>query len=1075
LTGTKIDVISHLAESPTIVFEGDWQNLTAHSDEINFNGNLIYGDLLIKDLTKKTSTIQGDFRSDKVDLNGFYHRLSGNGSADLQIRGKLSRPTVSGQAHCAELIVGKQQIRNIDADVKFSRKGIRFDLTNAFWYDHKFFGEGDFFFNKTFEFDLQTNHFQWYYHDLVVEGSAQAEILYQKKFIIHAQANDLLIRHPRFTLENVQIFGNLDDSKYRIEGIHPLEQIHFLGEGDFDETVFKAKLDFKKFQLDSFFSAYSLPSLSGFLEVNSNPQKFIASSSLRLYDKAFGKLDGRFTIDLLRDFAKDSSSLRVETHNMKFNYEDFHFVLNASGTADSLRSTSCKINDEIALSAWLKIRPQLDYGLTLNATKISIPDYLKYIWNDYTARKFTGKATMMMEFDSHEDKNIAGVVKVEKFRYGEMKELEADLQFYGSRSFIAVPQFSIFSQDTQLIGLEGDVILQPEVSIKAVGNITNVELSSVFPEGNVKGLINGDFLFVHQNDDFAADLDITAKKLNLFGIEADSLMLVASQKKKRIDIVQFLMEKRKKYKMESSGSLGYTFWNSKTYQDTNKVNFKFNGDLLNLVSNYFSGIQSAESNTSISLKIGMGENGLSINEGFVRLNKAQIKLKNQVELVDKIVMNWDIENNALHVKDWRFRMGEGRFYITNEIDYDEEDFVLGMLNLGKFYARTNERGLLVHVPGFMPFNSVVKAEITGRIDDKFKIIGPFDDMKFIGDIYVSNGGIMYPPEMDNILKLFGKIAEEKKEKEIFTSYPFTLDIMFRVKDNLRYVTYPANILVTEGNYLHLQYYDDAFHFDNAIFSSKEGSVNIFGTDLEVEQIDVQMNPYFKGVHINGLLYKRAVDGTIITMEVFHNPTEKQTSFLQFRLYSDNPDDGTLDVLAKLRYNRSMDDISDEEKKTLLQDEVVQFAGLGLESAILDPLIYPLENQIRRLLRLDMFHVQTGIIRNFFNRYYFEREEEKNYLLREELDNITEFGSEMFLNNLTITMGKYVTRKLFFMYETKFEKPTDVAITSKLGINHSFSLRYDLPKRYKLAYRYKIFPFDEKDSHEIALERSFRFW
>lgn len=1070
---TKIDVMDNPVVSPLIRFEGDEKKLFVSSEEIYFNQNLLFGSVSLTNFLTEKGTISGDLYSKHVNLNKFYDKIEGIGSADVKIRGNLKNPEISGQVHCSELNVENQKIRSIDASVKLKPNSIQIKMLTAYWHDHKFYGSGAYHFNKTLDFNLRTDNFQWYLNDFIANGSAQAKISYKNGFTIKLHADDVHFEHPKFSLQNLQLTADLEKKNYQVEVFHPAKQIHFLGKGNLDDASYQAKLELKKFNLDSFLSTYSFPSISGFIECESDKNVFEASSSLRLYDKAFGKLDGRISLDLKRDFINDTSQLEIETHNMKFNYEDFHFMLSARGSADSLHTTDCRINKEIDVSGWLRIKPDFDYGVKLSGQKIQVTDCLKYVVND--SRKFSGRTTFIIEYDSHKDKNLVGVVQIDKFRHGEMNELQANLQFYGTRSFIAIPQFSIFSKDLQLIGLQGDVILEPDLSIKAVGKINEVELNSVFPAGNVKGLINGDFLYVHHNHDFVADLDIQAKNLNIFGIQADSLELICSQKKNRLEIVNFLAERKKQYKLQAFGALGYTFWNSKTYLDTNLVNLQFEGDLLHILANYFNGIQYAKSKSSIALEIGIVENGLSIREGTFLLSNAELKVKNQMELVDRIQIDWEIKNNFLQIKESRFRMGEGFFYITNKIDNDEEDFVLGMLNLGKFYARTDERGILLHIPGYMPFNSVVKAEISGRYGNHFKIIGPFDNLKLVGDVHVSHGGIMYPPDLDNILKLFGKITEERKKNETITTYPFTLDIMFHVKDNIRYVTYPANIMVAPGNYLHLQYYDDSFHVENATFTSKEGLVNMFGTNLNVEQIDVQINPYFKGVHINGLLYKRALDGTIITMEVFHNPMEKQSSFLQFRLYSDNPNDGTLDVLAKLRYNRSLDEISDAEKKTLIQDEVVQLAGLGLESAILDPLIYPLENQIRRLFRLDMFHVQTGIIKNFFNRYYFEREEEKNFLLKEELDNITEFGSEMFLNNLTITIGKYLSQKLFLMYETKFEKPTDVAITSKLGINHSFTLRYDLPKRYKVAYRYKIFPFDERDSHEIALERAFRFW
>ena len=82
---------------------------------------------------------------------------------------------------------------------------------------------------------------------------------------------------------------------------------------------------------------------------------------------------------------------------------------------------------------------------------------------------------------------------------------------------------------------------------------------------------------------------------------------------------------------------------------------------------------------------------------------------------------------------------------------------------------------------------------------------------------------------------------------------------------------------------------------------------------------------------------------------------------------------------------------------------------------------------------------------------------------------------MFLNNLTIGMGKYISGNLFLDYIAHFQRPEGLAVSSEMGVYHNLSLRYDLPYKFKLALRYHILPFEEQNSYEIMLERSFRFW
>ena len=230
------------------------------------------------------------------------------------------------------------------------------------------------------------------------------------------------------------------------------------------------------------------------------------------------------------------------------------------------------------------------------------------------------------------------------------------------------------------------------------------------------------------------------------------------------------------------------------------------------------------------------------------------------------------------------------------------------------------------------------------------------------------------------------------------------------------------------------------------------------------------------VNIRGTFYKKAADGTLITLDVFTEKTKDGRVDLQFRLNSDDPQDEMLDIISKLRYNRSMDEISESQKNSLLQDEIIQLAGMEIGTFLFNPLIYPLENRIRQWLDLDYFQIQTEIIQNFFNKY--NSNQNSNELLIEE--NSSEYDQVdkdyyMFLNNLTIRMGKYISNDLFLDYQAQFQKPEDLAVGSDMGIYHYFALRYDLPYKFKISYKYNLLPFKEDDSHEILLERSFKFW
>jgi len=242
-------------------------------------------------------------------------------------------------------------------------------------------------------------------------------------------------------------------------------------------------------------------------------------------------------------------------------------------------------------------------------------------------------------------------------------------------------------------------------------------------------------------------------------------------------------------------------------------------------------------------------------------------------------------------------------------------------------------------------------------------------------------------------------------------------------------------------------------------------VDMFGTKLLLDNLQIQMNKFEKGANISGLFFKKTTDGTIINLRVYNDNEDG----LKFNLFSDNPNDTVTDILAKLRYNRNMDEISPDQKKTLMQDEFIQIAGIGLESAILTPLLSPIENWIRRLFMLDYFQLQSGFVQNIITNYSSQKED---FITENQI--LDQFTADVFLNNLSINFGKYISSKIFFDYKVRFEKPIDISLETDFGVFHEFILRYNLPYKFNISYRYNILPFEKEDSHEVMLEKSFQF-
>jgi len=729
------------------------------------------------------------------------------------------------------------------------------------------------------------------------------------------------------------------------------------------------------------------------------------------------------------------------------------------------------LNNIINIGGWIKREPELKYGLSLHGEDLKVKELSKYFMDYETSQQLDGEISINANIDNLGEGNMNGDITLTDFKMGSINELDAKLNLSGNSSIINLQDGSIKTNEQEVIGLNGTLTIKPDLIIKANGIIDSLQLSELLPQENLDGIIKGGIEFSRLNNKNELQLDIEVTDLQLNRFKADLLKLDILQEESLLSVNDISCYRKNEFNLVSNGAIGYNLLSSKSFSDTNNVSIRFDGDLLQMLSDQTKAITDAGSNSEFEFLVGTKESKIFIEKGNFSLTKGHLRIKDQPEDIDKITVKFEINNNIFMIDKFKFRMGEGRCYISNDINNNKEDFILGTLNLGKILVKTDEGGILFNMPGYIPENNVVKVVIEGRDSEYFEAKGPFEDIKLIGDLNVSNGGVIFPPNTENLLKLFNTVREKKVSES--TTLPLSFDIMITIGDNMKYVTYPVDIKLNRGGYLNIVYKNEEFQIPDALFLADEGSVDIFGTKMKLDYMQIQLSRFSEGANITGTFYKKAADGSMITLNVYNEVTgNDEVGTLRFSLNSDNPNDRITDILSKLRYNRSMENISADQKKTLLQDEVIQIAGMGLESAVMDPLLSPVENWIRKTLKLDYFHLQTDLVQNLFASY--SSDDKSEYEVYDEGNEIAKFSSELFLNNLSVSMGRYLSRDLFLDYETRVERSQDVALASEMGVFHEFSLRYQLPYKFRIIYKYEILPFKEENPHEIMLERSFKF-
>ena len=1091
LKNVQIQKNEKTAESEIISFKGNPGKTEILFEDLFIDENRFEGNLTILDIFSDNIKIDGEFVSKNILISKYLKNIIGETSVKCAIIGDFINPEVNINFNSEKIEFKNQILSNVILSGVFKNKKVNFKLEEAYWENNLIQGLGIYSFVDGLIFTAESKNFFWTKKGWSFTGKALFS--FDKTFNLNLMNLD--IQNENYSLKDLNLFASLDDNDFSIEIKDKNDGLSIKSSGNLENRTHRTNLKLSRFDLSDFTGKAALPLVSGNMDISGNWDSLKAVSNIRVFDRDFGKFDGSFRTEFTLDLKKNISQFLLKTNNAKYNYEALDINILAEGTSDSIHTKQFTINEDLNLTTWLTVKPEFRYGISLNAEKIEIKNYLKYFTNSYFAKNVDGFTDVAINYDSNLDGNISGEINVEQLnlKYSDFNDIDAKLKFLGNISKLEILNCTLNSNSSKIIDLKGNISLFPEIEVQTSGKIKDLDFNKIFKSSNIFGNLNADISFNHKNGKNKLEIDLLGKNIVFNDLQVDSIELSIIQEDSLLTISKLSVKRENEFNLQGNGAIGYIFWNNINYPDSNFVKLDFNGDLFKLLSNQIKFVESGDSECDFTFELSMKENGLSIREGSFSISKASLQVKNQLEKIDKIKIEFDISDNQLNLKKCKMRMGEGKIYIRNIIENDDRNFLLGNLDLGKFLLRTSQNGILINIPKYVPYNSVVNAIIKGRDAVELLVTGPFDDIKIIGDIHFSNGAAIYPSNTENLLKLFTKVTdfnakerwgnltkpeqvEEQPEEK--RNLPFYLDLMLYYEDNCHYVTYPVNLLVDPESYLHLQYYDGKFRIPEAFFTSEEGSADLFGTNFEVEFVQVRRSKYQKAVQISGSFFKKASDGSLITLEIINVRDEQIGSLgaLQYDLRSDNIEDkSVVSILSRLRYGRGIDEISDSQKRTLLQDPFIELAGLSISNIFIDPIISPIENKIRQLFRLDYFFLQTDIIQNIFARYYNDKNLTDDLILTEGQEKISESGYDMFLNNLTIGMGKYISGNLFLDYIAHFQRPEGLAVSSEMGVYHNLSLRYDLPYKFKLALRYHILPFEEQNSYEIMLERSFRFW
>ncbi len=794
-------------------------------------------------------------------------------------------------------------------------------------------------------------------------------------------------------------------------------------------------------------------------------------------------------LPLKTDFNWDLASNTMTISNDIINGKVFNKKTNALG--------EITINEFNKVDAYLEINKDIvirgknllneERKLRLEINQLAASDLKKYLPKDYTENYPEGFVTLNVDY-KWTSAFITGDLLFTGIEIAGFAGYGLEGHFEGSLDRILLTELLVYNERQVLVSASGSMETTDglRANVNAVINeIDFTDYQNIIP---LKGFVKADMSFRYDSkeeekysirlkgvgSDFkVADFDINDVYFNL---------LYTSQK---IHVDNLYLNSVNYADMNIIGDFSYDLFKNEFIPSDERLYVKLDANAYQLLNKISPDLfEEGSLNLRSELILGIDEEGLQVYEGYLIMEDGYLKMLDQPERINKINLTAMMKDNQLDLQKCELNLGDGYLRVANFISEDNDNFFVGNLILGQLRIFTSQKGLIAHIPQYMPKGETALIKIAGRYNNYASVKGPFDDMKIDAEVTVSNASIIYPPQTENLLSIITsaskstfakKEKEADKDKESSNALPFELDAKLIVGENTKYVTYPTDITVTPNSYLILEYNNNEWTVPDAKFLAEEGTVTFLDTDFNVDLVEIMINEI--DLSINGTFVKRVQDGSTVTLRVSNEQGNNAgLSNLVLTLASDNPNDKTQSqAINRLRISDSNYDI-EQENQNALQDETILMLGSNVDNTFFSGVLRPVETFFRRRLKLDYFYIEPGFVKNMVNNYVLNNQ---NNQIQSDLSQdvseseLAQFSSSILLNNLTVNFGRPIYKRLYFNYEGFFQETTNLNRKSKITYDQDFQIRTNIDFKTKMSYTFKYRP-SSKNSHEIMLFHSISF-
>ncbi len=1078
---------------PYFWVKSDGNNLSLSLSRSNFGSSDIEAEVNISNLSRKMKFNTANIAAN-IDLGMLNKDLKGFVNAKITGEGTINHPELELSITSSEARYKAYAISNLDLNGSYQNDALQFSMSELVFANQIISCTGTLNpFSQALIAHLETNPVNRKAQSYLVDANLDLSLeLWGKYPYIDADINQLYINYDLINLagvtgkvkllplpdaDNLYIDASIaSNNGYEIKAIGDVLDRNILVDAKFDSIAIADIYSHPRvIELN--------PYLDGDLKAVITDENIVMQTLLGV--KLDKPVPVNTTLDALCNFnyKNKEAALHLISKDGLMNNQPLNLELAAFLKDNRISLQGLKFNDMLSCSGEMNLANYQDMNFALNLKDINYLDIVRYYPQlDINLPEFNG-LNVFAEYNRDHLQSVKANISLASIDLLAVTPFSLVLGLAGPVEDIKVTG-NIRSSNAKIMDLAGSIGILPELDVNLDAYFTDLALQNVIVNSPVSAILNGVAgITFHKAETQKSELelraDLNSEHLVYHNYSIDKLIIRGKQTPRMLFVDSLLVQATGLAELSGSGAISYNALNNEFFPGNEHLNLNVEGELFTWLKNLTSYILEAKGKSSLSVNIGTNEDQFLVSGGKINISNGFIRLKDQTEPLSNINIRGGFDKNRVVIDYGQVQMGEGKLIFNNIFEVDNSDhFMLGFLDLGIFRAMCEEPGILINIPKYTTPRSLTKVILRGQNSRYATIRGPFDQIKISGEAVASNTNVLYPPDTENLLNLASSVRiSGKKNKSESNPLPFILDVKLIVGENVKYVTYPADLRIVPDGFLHLAYDGLAFIVKEASFASEQGTVDIFGTVFQVEKVNLTLVDSQDLLGLEGIFYKRAPDGSMITLSAITSSdyTKSFMERLQLNLTSDNPEDKTISqILARLHYTGS--DTPDQTQGEILQDEAVNLISGNLDASLFTPIFSPIENYIRRTLHLDSFTINAGFIQNLYTQYANNPQQFAEYTDMNQLSSdIAKFSSSILLNNLSISMSKYLGSSMFLDYTLELQEATNLQKRTRILVSNEVSYRIILPRNYRVAYTLKYEAQEKKTSHEIMLSKSFRFW